>query len=133
MAGSLVDSNVKASFASLAVRKLSRSVDGSFGRGTRTFSRIRSVKKELNDQSLVLLESVNFSSLGVLLKTSFEERVSKALPALFKPFLGNIRKLKSDICALLGEAGFRNVTKAILLSTREIPGREGWLPLFRAA
>lgn len=92
---------------------MSTIVDASYKVESRNLGKIRSVLKEILCQSSFLLETHKIASFAVLPAGLFVERRSEALTKFFRPFTGNVKALKGNVCTILERAEVTRILKDV--------------------
>ncbi|XP_042144221.1 uncharacterized protein LOC121834568 [Ixodes scapularis] len=104
----------RAAFIEQAVGRMENVMGIGYPNEKRDFRVVSSVRKELEDWSLQLLQTDKSGRFAVLSKSSFQTKTGEAMESLFQEWGGNIGKLKKNIVSILEEDEFKDVAKTML-------------------
>uniref|UniRef100_A0A147BDN4 Putative reverse transcriptase n=1 Tax=Ixodes ricinus TaxID=34613 RepID=A0A147BDN4_IXORI len=113
----MVNPEEKVAFIDHAISRMEKVMDGSYPKDKRNFREVNEVKMELQTKSLKLLETDKSGRFAVLPMAVFKKKTETAMDTLFSEWVGNIGKLKRNICAVLNEDELKDVAKCITSAT----------------
>ncbi|CAN7988859.1 unnamed protein product [Ixodes hexagonus] len=94
----------KTALVSSSLKRMSDLVDDSYKSDHRNFSKIVSVKKELENKNTVLLETDKSGLFAVLPMVEFRKKSDKAMSGLFRPLDGCLKQSKRMIVKVFNDA-----------------------------
>ncbi|CAN7943705.1 unnamed protein product, partial [Ixodes pacificus] len=103
----------KTALMASSLKKMSDLVDDSFKSDRRDFGKIASVKKELDEKEVVLLETDKSGVFSVLPMLEFRRKSDEAMAGLFRPFDGCLKKYKREIVRVCKDADLAALTTRI--------------------
>ncbi|CAN7985300.1 unnamed protein product [Ixodes hexagonus] len=112
----------KIALVSSSLKRMSDLVDDSYKSDHRNFSKIVSVKKELEKKKTVLLETDKSGLFAVLPMVEFRKKSDKAMSGLFRPFDGCLKQSKRVIVKVFKDAELNALATRISSVSRDTFG-----------